>query len=274
LASASSTTEWSCTASHSTANARPPSSLWRAGLRIAALGGWLLLCLPPHLLSKALGKSRWPVRFLGGVARICGADVRTLGSLESKHALLVANHRSWLDIPVLSGATGCRFISKAELGSHPVMKWLVDQNRTLYVNRSDVRALPQQAEELRKALSSDQPVALFAEATVATGAKLLPFKPSLFSAVIPPPPGCAINPVAVDYGAAALELAWGPDEQGVRNALRILGRKGRIPVTVTILPALDPALDRKRMARAAHDAVAAALAPSGIAPADLYAGAR
>jgi 1-acyl-sn-glycerol-3-phosphate acyltransferase len=243
-------------------------------LRIAALGGWLLLCLPFHLLAKAGGKSRWPIRFLRGVGSICGADVRTRGRLDSEHALLVANHRSWLDIPVLSGATGCRFISKAELGDQAVMKWLVDQNRTIYVDRSDARALPRQAQELRSALTDGQPVALFPEATVAVDAKLLPFRPSLLAAAIPPPPGCAIHPVAIDYGSAAAELAWGPDEQGVRNALRILGRKGRIGVTVTILPPLDPKLDRKAMARQAHDAIAEALAPSGIAPADLYAGAR
>jgi lyso-ornithine lipid O-acyltransferase len=243
-------------------------------MRVAALAGWLLLCVPCHLVARLGGRSRWPTRFLAGTARICGADVRLRGELRTRHALLVANHRSWLDRPVLGGATGCAFISKAEMRSHPVLKWLVDQNHTIYVDRSDARSLPRQVDEVRSALSGDRPLALFPEATVAHGPRLLPFRPSLFTAVVPPPPGCVIHPVAIDYGADSADLAWAEGEGGLGNALRILGRKGRFFVCVTILPPLEPGLDRKAMARAAHDAIADALAPSGIAPADLYAGAR
>ena len=243
----------------------------RAALRIAALAGWLMLCLPCHLIASLAGRSRWPTRFLFGVARICGAKVRTHGRLSTRHALLVANHRSWLDIPVLAGATGCAFISKVEMGSHPVLKWLVDMNRTVYVDRSDSRSLPGQVERVRSALSGDQPLALFPEATVASGPNLLPFRPSLFTAVVPPPPGCAVHPVAIAYGPDSPDLGWADGETGIGNALRILGHKGSFAVNVTILPPLDPTLDRKAMARSAHDAIANSLAPSGIGPAPLYA---
>ena len=172
-------------------------------------------------------------------------------------------------MPVLSAATGCAFVSKAELGRQPVMKWLADQNRTLYVDRSDRRGLHGQTAAVRSALSEGQPLALFPEATVASGGKLLPFRPALLSAVTPPPPGCAVQPAAIDYGAATPALGWARGEHGVANALRILGRKGRMTATVRLLEPLDPALDRKAMAKAAHDAIAAALAPSGIAPAGL-----
>jgi 1-acyl-sn-glycerol-3-phosphate acyltransferase len=78
-----------------------------------------------------------------------------------------------------------------------------------------------------------------------------------------------IQPVALEYGAATRHLAWERGEHGVANAMRILGRKGRMTATVHLLEPLDPGLDRKATAAAAHDAIAAALAPSGIAPADL-----
>lgn len=200
--------------------------------------------------------------------------MRLVGRLSTDHALLVANHRSWLDVPVLGGATGCAFISKVEMNSHPVMAWFAGQNRTVYVDRSDARSLPRQVDMVRRALSSDQPLALFPEATVAHGPRLLPFRASLFTAVVPPPPGCVIHPVAIDYEADAADLAWAEGEAGVSNALRILGRKGRFAVRVSILPPLDPALDRKAMAKASHDAIADSLAPSGIAPASLYADGR
>jgi len=91
----------------------------------------------------------------------------------------------------------------------------------------------------------------------------------LLSAVAPPPAGVTLRPVAIDYDGFAHVLSWAPGEHGVDNALRVLGRKGRLPVTVRLLGAIAPSPDRKIIARAAHDAVAAALAPSGVSPARL-----
>ena len=230
---------------------------------------WFLVCVGPHLVSKMFGTSRWPRRFLAGSGWICGVDVRTSGTLAGSRTLLLANHTSWLDIPVLATATGSAFVSKAELGGQPFLRWLADQNNTLYIDRSDKRGLHGQVAAVREALDGDQPLAIFPEATIANGGRLLPFRPALLSAVVPPPPGASVQPVAIEYGPATMSLAWARGEHGMANALRILGRKGRMAVTVHFLPPLDPALDRKAMARAAHDAVADALAPSGIAPAHL-----
>ena len=242
-----------------TATARPTSSRLTALGRLLRLGGWFLLCIGPHLLARRSGRSPWPRRFLGGAARICGADVRIVGPEPPAGTLLIANHVSWLDIPVLAGATGCAFVSKAEIRRHPLLRWIADQNATLYVDRSDKRAIHGQAETLRAALGRGQPLAIFPEGTVGDGGRLLPFKPSLLSAVAPPPDGVAIRPVAIDYGARASELAWTPGEHGLANFLRVLGRRGRHPVTVRLLDALAPTTDRKRLASAAHERIAAAL---------------
>lgn len=238
-------------------------------MRIAAIGGWFIICLVPHLVSKLSGRSHWPRRFLGGVARICGADVRVEGSPAKAGDLLIANHVSWLDIMVLAGATGCAFISKAEIRDHPVLRWVADQNHTIYVDRAERRAIHDQARSILAGLEREQPLALFPEGTVGDGGTLLPFKPSLLSAVAPPPAGVKLRPVAVDYHGRAHVLGWAPGEHGIDNALRILGREGRLPVTVRLLDPLVPSPDRKTIARAAHDAIAHALAPSGIAPARL-----
>ena len=246
-------------ASPATAVAERPSSRWRAVLRIAAILGWFLVCVVPHLLSKLTGRSRWPRRFLGGVARICGADVRVEGVPAKSGELLIANHVSWLDIMVLAGATGCAFISKAEIRGHPVLRWVADQNHTIYVDRAERRAIHDQARSILDGLTRDQPLALFPEGTVGDGGTLLPFKPSLLSAVAPPPAGVTLRAVAIDYGGFAHVLSWAPGEHGVDNALRVLGRKGRLPVTVRLLGPLAPSPDRKVIARAAHDAIAVAL---------------
>ncbi|MES2903675.1 MAG: lysophospholipid acyltransferase family protein [Pseudomonadota bacterium] len=256
-------------ASPATAIAEPSSSKFRAALRIAAMGGWFVVCVIPHLLAKLIGTSHWPRRFLGGIAWIVGADVRTVGEPARSGDLLIANHVSWLDIMVLAGATGCAFISKAEIRGHPFLRWVADQNRTIYVDRADRRQIHDQAQAVLDGLKRDQPLALFPEGTVGDGGTLLPFKPSLLSAVAPPPEGVTLRPVAIDYHGRAHMLGWAPGEHGLDNALRILGRRGRLPVTVRLLEPLDPSPDRKIIARAAHDRVALALAPSGVAPARL-----
>lgn len=243
------------------------SSRTRAYCRLAGLVLLFLACLPAHLAMRSLGRSRWPSRFLRWAAWICGVDARREGPPASRGTLLVANHVSWLDIPVMAGATGCAFISKAEMRDHPLMRWLADQNGTIYIDRSDRRAVHGQVASLAEALTRDQPLALFPEGTVGDGGRLLPFKPSLFAAVAPPPEGIAIRPAAIDYGPAAPLIGWGTGEPGMDNFLRVLGRKGRLAVTVRLLPPIAPESDRKRLAQSAHDAIAAALAASGVAPA-------
>lgn len=235
--------------------------------RITALLGWLALCAVLHLVSRLFGGSNWPRRFLQGVGWIVGARVCTRGAPVTAGTLIIANHVSWLDVPVLAGATGCAFVAKDELREHPLMRWLCEQNGTVFVDRSDRRGIAGQTADMLAALDRQRPLTLFPEGTVTDGSRLLPFRPALLSAFAPTPPGILIRPVAVDYGFAAREFGWPHGESGKVNFLRMLSRRGTVIVTLHLLPPLDALPDRKQLARAAHDAIAAALAPSGVAPA-------
>ena len=162
-------------ASPSNAAAERPSSRLRASRRIAGLLLLFLACAPLHLIARLFGRSAWPRRFLSRVAWICGADVQCEGRPASRGTLLLANHVSWLDIPALAGATGCAFVSKAEMRAHPVLRWVADQNETIYIDRADRRAIHGQVASLAKGLQRPQPLALFPEGTVGDGGRLLPF---------------------------------------------------------------------------------------------------
>ena len=188
------------------------------------------------------------------------------------HGLLICNHVSWLDILVLGGATGCAFVSKDELRTHPVLRWLADQNHTLYVKRSHRKGALDQAREIAEALHEPQPLAIFPEGTVGPGDHLLPFRSALLSAVTPPPRDVDVRPVAIDYGASAREISWF-GEDGKDNVLRLLGRNGTLPVTVHLLPPIVHREDRKALAKEAREAIGAALASSR-GPGPLYARAR
>ena len=183
-----------------------------------------------------------------------------MGTPVGPRTLLICNHVSWLDIMVAARATGCAFVSKDELG-HPIIHWLADQNDTLYVRRDHRRGAPQQAEAIARKLSDPQPVALFPEGTTGPGDRLLPFRPTLLASVTPPPAGVTVRPVAIDYGDAATEIGW-HDESGRENVFRLLGRRGRLPVTVRLLEPLESTEDRKALSHAAREAIAQALTSS------------
>ena len=258
--------------SPSTGRVEPPSSRLRAALRLTLLALWLIVCLLPHLLSKAItGRSRWPPRFLAGCGWIAGARVSIRGEPVRPHSLLLCNHVSWLDILVVANATGARFVAKEELGSG-FLGWLSDQNATLYVKRSDRRGSKDQAHQIAAALERDQPVALFPEGTVGLGDELLPFRSTLLEAAAYVGQDVAIRPVAIDYGAAATAISW-HSETGRDNLLKVLGRHGTIRVRVHLLPALDRQHGRKALAQQARSSIGAALGASDSRPPRLYGGA-
>jgi 1-acyl-sn-glycerol-3-phosphate acyltransferase len=213
---------------------------------------------PIHIVTNALfGRSPWPTRFLAAAGWIIGARPRLQGAPIRGHTLLVSNHVSWLDILVIGGSTRCIFVSKDELG-HSFIHWLADQNRTVYIRRSHRKGAKDQAIAIAKALEGDRPVALFPEGTTGPGTHLLPFRSTLLEAANFAARDVAIRPVVLDYGNAAADIGWW-HEPGKDNVLRLLGRRGRLPVTVHLLAPLDRSGDRKQLAGEARETIAATL---------------
>lgn len=182
--------------------------------------------------------------------RLSGAPIRS-------HTLLVSNHTSWLDILILGGATNCAFVSKDELG-HPFVHWLADQNATVYVNRSHVRGAKDQASTIAKALEGEKPVALFPEGTTGPGTHLLPFRSTLLEAANFAAKDVEIRPLTLDYGDSREEVGWWK-ESGKDNVVRILARRGILPVEVHVLAPLDRSADRKQLAHDARQQIARTL---------------
>jgi 1-acyl-sn-glycerol-3-phosphate acyltransferase len=256
-------------ASASSASSEPPLRLTLAGRvrfarRVALLALLLAACLPLHGAWRLVrARSPWPSRFLGASAWACGVRVRRTGKPPRRDVFVVANHCSWLDILILGGATGCAFVAKAELEDAPLVGWLAGLNDTIYVKREDRRAIPDQIAAIRAVLH-DRPVAIFPEATTSDGTVLLPFKPALLQVLEPPAPGMRVQPLFIDYGAAAAEIAWG-QEDGARNALRLLSRRGALPVTLHCLERFDPVGGRKAVAAEARRRIEEAITASGAA---------
>lgn len=237
--------------------------------RLILIVAGLLSCLPFHYAWKLLGRpSPWPRRFLWWVAQAAGARVTVAGTPLSSRVLFVANHLSWLDIMVLAGASGTAFVSKDEVARWPVLGWLARLNNTVFIARTERKAVRGQADALRAALAGGQPVALFPEGTTGGGTEVLPFRASLLQSLFPPLPSLKVQPVALDYGEASDDIAWVGDEAAGANATRVLSRRGTIPVSVRFLEPLDPATlgDRKAVAERARSDIVAALATAKSSP--------
>jgi 1-acyl-sn-glycerol-3-phosphate acyltransferase len=243
-------------------------SVLRGAARVAALTGLALLCVIAHLLTQAVLKdSRWPRRFLGWVARICGATVELRGLPLETDVLFVSNHTSWLDIPIIAGATGTAFVSNSGVAGWPLIGWMASLNNTVFVDRTDRAGIQAQILIVRRALNSHQPVTVFPEGTTSNGRDLLPFKPSLLEVVTSTPREVRVQPLHIDY-CDARDLAWIGDEPAARNAWRVLTRPGRFTVRLDCLEPFAPSEigDRKAVAAEARRRILAASArmPSGV----------
>lgn len=235
----------------------------RLTLRVAGMAASLIAALPPHLLLRAPRlRSPLPRLWLRSAGRSAGLKVRIEGRPLRGQVLFVANHLSWLDIFALGGTTGAVFVSRADVAGWPVVGWVAGLHDTLYVERSARHQVHGQANQLRDALAAGRAVALFPEGTTGDGETLLPFRPSLFASLFPAIPGVKVQPVAIDYGEAARDIAWIGEEPAGDNAKRMLRRRGRLPVVLRFLEPIDPgaAGDRKAVAGQAQAAIAQALA--------------
>ena len=234
----------------------------RAAARVVLIVIAFASILPFHGLWRLFRlRSPWPRLFTKLSRIIVGARVTIMGAPRKSDVLFIANHVSWIDILLLAGETGSAFVARADMAPWPVLGWMATLNNSVYVARDQRLDVGAQAVAMKAALQTHQPLTLFPEGTTAGGDALLPFRSSLLAAVAPPPEGIAIQPVAIDYGAEAAEIAWVDDESVGVNALRLMARRRPIAVTLHFMEPIDIALlgDRKAITNHARDAIAARL---------------
>lgn len=148
--------------------------------------------------------------------------------------LFASNHQSWMDILLIGGATGASFVSKETVRKWPIAGWLATMVGTIYISNSDRRAAGVQAERIREALHAGTSVAFFPEGKLDNGS-MLPFRPALFGAVIPPVDHIAVQPIALDYGEHYRDLIWPSGSHAATNARQIFARRGVEDVTIHLL---------------------------------------
>ena len=157
----------------------------------AILSAFMMLTVPLMPVQAVLVKfapkaaRRFPNWYHRQVCGLLGVKLNIEGAVTiDAPVLLVCNHTSWLDIPVLSAVAPLSFVAKKEVGGWPFVSSLARLQRTVFVDRSKRQAAGEAADEITQRLAGGDTIVLFAEGTSSDGNRVLPFKTSLFGAVI------------------------------------------------------------------------------------------
>ena len=157
------------------------------GLRLAVVGAFLALVLPPHLLALRFDW-RWagwaPLLFHRLFLRLFGVRVLERGTPPRARAatLVLANHVSWIDIPVIGSLHPLSFIAKAEVERWPIVGAFARLQRSVFIDRKRRQATAEVNHMVAHRLRKGEAIVLFAEGTTGDGNRVLPFRSSLVGA--------------------------------------------------------------------------------------------
>ncbi|MCC7013239.1 MAG: 1-acyl-sn-glycerol-3-phosphate acyltransferase [Planctomycetes bacterium] len=228
--------------------------LLRAGLVTLALySTWLA----GHavLFASPAARARWRRavmrRWCAALCRAFAIRVTVVGEPPSAGALVVSNHLSYLDIPVLGSCLSTAFVSKAEIARWPVIGALARQFDTVFLVRERKRELPAVNDAIAGAIERGLGVVLFPEGTSTRGAEVLAFRPSLLAPAAER--GLAVRVASISYNTAAgdppasLKVCWWGDMEFVPHVREMVLLDG-IEARVEFAPEPVCDTDRKRLA--------------------------
>jgi 1-acyl-sn-glycerol-3-phosphate acyltransferase len=215
---------------------------------------------------------RLPIFYHGACCRILGIRVRLYGARSAaRPTLFIANHTSYLDIPILSAAAEGSFIAKAEVAGWPFFGWLAKLQRSVFIERRAQRSA-EHRDVIRERLTQGDNLFLFPEGTSHDGLRVLAFKSALFSAADHQVDGrpVTVQPITVAYrtldGMSLGRfyrpfLAWYGDMELGSHLWTMLGL-GTVEVAVIFHPPVTLAMfgSRKALAEHCHRVVAGGLA--------------
>ncbi|MEU0522489.1 lysophospholipid acyltransferase family protein [Streptomyces niveus] len=238
-----------------------------AGLVVVIVG--ILLVAPVALLG-AGRRDRLTRGWTRTVIRAFGLRIRTAGALPAPASgtqvstgllpetpggvLVVANHISWLDIPLVATLFPGRVLAKSDIRRWPVLGTVAARGGTLFVERDRLRALPDTVRDVSDALRAGSRVIVFPEGSTWCGRDQGRFTAAMFQAALDA--GVPVRPVRIGYRPLGPAAFVGDDPLAV-SLWRIVLARG-LTAEIEVLPAIPAArhTDRRSLARAAQTAVA------------------
>lgn len=201
-----------------------------------------------------------------GLARIAGVRVATEGEAPPPGALLVSNHLSYLDIPVLDSVVPMVFVARADLRRWPFWGFMATVGGTIYVDRATKRDVMRVRREMGDAMARGDTVLIFPEATSTAGDTILPLKPALLADAAAH--GTPVHWLTLTYrtpgaGPAARDrVCWWGDAGFLPHILGLFALRG-VRCTIRFGDAPLRADDRKALAVALRRAMLERFEPVG-----------
>ncbi|MFC9947541.1 lysophospholipid acyltransferase family protein [Streptomyces pratensis] len=240
----------------------PAAALLLAGCALTLLG---VLCVPVVLLMGPSHRDRLTRRWAYAVVRAFGVRISVTGvsvgrTRPPSGELVVANHVSWLDIPLVAAVLPARMVAKREIRNWPVLGPMAALGGTLFIERDRLRSLPHAVRSVAGALASGSRVAVFPQGSTwcgrSGGGR---FRPAAFQAAIDA--GSTVRPVRISYRTTETDTAGAAvfvgDDPLAASLWRVVTAAG-LTAEIRILPPVpaDAEPDRRALARAAQSAVA------------------
>jgi len=247
----------------------------RVARRAAGIAAWTFLLVAARIAVRPWARifpareAAWRSALLRawgrGLLACGGVQLRVRGMPPHAPFFLVSNHLSSVDQPVLAAATGCVFVSRADVARWPALGFVVRAADTVFIDRSDLRETLRVNAELGKRLDRGYGIHVFPESRISVDGTVKAFRPALLETAVAR--GMPVHYAAIQYrtpdGSPSVRdsVIWGPEQTFAQS----MGAFLRLPyceATLVFGPAPIQDADRKRLAQALHDAVAAQLDPA------------
>ncbi|MCL6270372.1 1-acyl-sn-glycerol-3-phosphate acyltransferase [Sansalvadorimonas sp. 2012CJ34-2] len=172
--------------------------------------------------SIRLSLKQWWLKVL---CLIMGVKIHRQGGPWTNPVLMVCNHISWLDIPVLGASVPFHFLAKSEIRKWPIIGWLANVTGTLFIRRKSGDS-GKVSRDLARYLGQGHGVLVFPEGTTTDGYQVKPFHDRLLKSAISS--HVALQPITLAYCEAGKPHPRVPfigDDSLVPSIWKLLGER-------------------------------------------------
>jgi 1-acyl-sn-glycerol-3-phosphate acyltransferase len=211
--------------------------------------GWMRLIGSQGLDARLLKDFRgWSAYVLGVFdVDLAVSGLENVPDAPGRKIIIMSNHQSQLDIPVLTRALDrlIGFVAKRELSKIPLLNFWMKQIGCVFIDRSDKRGAHKAMETAARGMGSN-PLVVFPEGTRSKDGRLLPFKLggtrlALLAQAIIVPALIEGSRQAIENRKAGERRPRGSGLAGNGDRTGDAGRGGnaRVPVKLTLFPPID-----------------------------------
>lgn len=193
---------------------------------------------------------------------VCGLKLSIKGEIHTNPVFLVANHVSWLDIPVIHSFKLVGFVAKSEISQWPILGRIVKSGETLFIARGQSESRKNVLNAIKNRLQKGRSIAVFPEGRVTNGTYLARFHRQLMHAAIEtqtPLQAIAIKYIKAD-GMRNKDICFFENETFVSNVFRLLSLRSSEVELVFCKTIATNNLTAREVAQRSHQQVAGVLA--------------